>query len=81
MTLKQLYQNDRPTPGDVLAYEMRVRNLSFSQLVKTSGLCIDVLWRLRDGHQIITQKIADRLDKVFGHTPQFWINLQQNYDS
>jgi len=32
------------------------------------------------GHRVITADTALRLARYFGTTPQFWMNLQANYD-
>lgn len=68
-------------PGEVLLKDfMEPMGMSHDQL--TAALCISAQ-RFGDiliGHRSITVDTATRLASVFGTTPQFWLNLQHQYD-
>lgn len=44
------------------------------------GISRNSLFKIRTGLASITPSIAVRLAEAFGTTPNFWLNLQQNYD-
>jgi addiction module HigA family antidote len=67
-------------PGEILADEMAVRNLSGNAL----GLALRVpAGRILDicaGKRGITADTAIRLGAYFGNSPEFWLGLQTAYD-
>ena len=76
MNMKRL-----PThPGKILRNELQARGLSANKLALSlgvpSGRIIDVL----HGKRSITPDTAIRSGYFFGNSPQFWLNLQTQYD-
>jgi antitoxin HigA-1 len=76
MNMKRL-----PThPGKILRNELQARGLSANKLALSlgvpSGRIIDVL----HGKRSITPDTAIRIGCFFGNSPQFWLNLQTQYD-
>jgi addiction module HigA family antidote len=67
-------------PGRVLKRELTARELSANQLALAlsvpSGRIVDIL----NGKRGITADTALRLGRYFGNNPQFWMNLQSQYD-
>ena len=59
---------------------MNARRLSANALARAlrvpSGRIVDIL----NGKRSITAETALRLGRYFGNAPQFWINLQAQYD-
>src|SRR5215469_11008602 len=67
-------------PGRVLRRELSARQLSANALARAlcvpSGRIVDIL----NGKRSATAETALRLGRYFGNAPQFWINLQAQYD-
>ena len=67
-------------PGRVLRRELVTRALSANQLALAlsvpSGRIVDIM----NGKRGITADTALRLGRYFGNNPQFWMNLQSQYD-
>ena len=67
-------------PGRILRRELRARQLSASALARAlrvpSGRVVDIL----NGKRSISAETALRLGRYFGNDPQFWINLQAQYE-
>ena len=67
-------------PGRILRRELRARDLSANALARAlrvpSGRIVDIL----NGKRAISAETALRLGRYFGNAPQFWINLQAQYD-
>jgi hypothetical protein len=71
---------NRVHPGVILADELEARNLSANRLALDiavpSGRITDII----NGKRGITPDTAYRLGLYFKNAPQFWMNLQNNYD-
>ena len=67
-------------PGRILRRELASRSLSANALSRAlrvpSGRIVDIL----NGKRAITAETALRLGRYFGNDPQFWLNLQAQYD-
>ena len=67
-------------PGRVLKRELVTRELSANQLALAlsvpSGRIVDIM----NGKRGMTADTALRLGRYFGNNPQFWMNLQSQYD-
>ncbi|HEX9463961.1 MAG TPA: HigA family addiction module antitoxin [Alphaproteobacteria bacterium] len=67
-------------PGRILRRELQARDLSANALARAlrvpSGRIVDIL----NGKRSISAETALRLGRYFGNDPQFWINLQAQYD-
>ena len=67
-------------PGRILRRELSARQLSANALARAlrvpSGRIVDIL----NGKRSVTAETAPRLGRYFGNAPQFWINLQGQYD-
>jgi addiction module HigA family antidote len=67
-------------PGRILKRELNARELSANALARAlrmpSGRIVDIL----NGKRSITAETALRLARYFGNAPQFWVNLQAQYD-
>jgi addiction module HigA family antidote len=67
-------------PGRILRRELRARDLSANALARAlrvpSGRIVDIL----NGKRSISAETALRLGRYFGNDPQFWVNLQAQYD-
>jgi addiction module HigA family antidote len=67
-------------PGRILRRELRTRNLSANALARAlrvpSGRIVDIL----NAKRSISAETALRLGRYFGNDPQFWVNLQAQYD-
>jgi len=66
-------------PGEILRTEfMEPLGISAYQLAK--ALHAPGIYEIVRGERAISADIALRLGKYFGTTPQFWLNLQTDYD-
>ncbi|HEY5210832.1 MAG TPA: HigA family addiction module antitoxin [Stellaceae bacterium] len=67
-------------PGRLLKRELEARGLSASRLALDlgvpSGRVVDIL----NGRRSITADTAVRLGRYFRNNPQFWLDLQGQYD-
>ena len=68
-------------PGEILSeLYLSEMNMSEGQLAKRLGVPRTRIERLTKKTTGMTPDTAFRLAKFFGTTPQFWINMQVNYD-
>lgn len=68
-------------PGTMLK-EMVLADLGITVSEAAEKLDVDrtTLSRLLNGHIAVSVDMALRLAKALGTTPNFWLNMQQNYD-
>ncbi|WP_119270616.1 HigA family addiction module antitoxin [Taklimakanibacter deserti] len=68
-------------PGEVLREEfMKPLGLTAYALAKALGVPRTRIERIEREETAITADTAHRLGRYFGTTPQFWLNLQTEYD-
>lgn len=68
-------------PGEQLREEfMRTFGLSVHRLAQDIFLPVARVQALIDEEQPVTGDIALRLARYFGTSPEFWLNLQRDYD-
>jgi addiction module HigA family antidote len=67
-------------PGRLLKRELEVRNLSASRLALDLGVPSGRVTDILNGRRSITADTAVRLGHYFGNGPQFWLDLQGQYD-
>src|SRR2546430_12743880 len=69
------------TPGEMLKEEFLVGyGLSQNQLAKAVGISPNRIAEIVNNRRRITADTALRLSLYFGNSPEFWMNLQTNYD-
>jgi antitoxin HigA-1 len=74
MTLKAIH------PGEILADELEERQVSASELARQINVPANRISQLLRGSRAITGDTALRLGHWLGMNPQFWMNLQSQYD-
>ena len=68
-------------PGEILLEEfLRPLGLSQAGLARHLGISLVRVNELIKGKRGLTAETAWLLGEAFGTSPQFWINLQANYD-
>lgn len=68
-------------PGEILEEEfLKPYNISKYRLAKDIDVPPIRITEIVNGKRAITTDTALRLGKYFGNSPEFWINLQSNYD-
>lgn len=67
-------------PGEILADELEARNLSANRLALDIGVPSGRITDIINGKRSITPDTAYRFGLYFHNAPQFWMNLQTNYD-
>jgi antitoxin HigA-1 len=68
-------------PGEILRCEfMEPLGLSQNQLARDLDVPVARVSELVHGQRSITADTALRLEKYFGVSAQFWLNLQSRYD-
>ena len=68
-------------PGEILLEEfLRPLGLSQASLARHLGISVVRVNELVNGKRGVTAETAWLLAEAFGTSPQFWINLQANYD-
>ena len=69
------------TPGEVLGYELELRNMSRSELAKRTGLSEKHIIAILKGKGtvIITPETAIKLERALGMPVEYWLNLEAHY--
>ena len=67
-------------PGEVLKDELEETGVSQSALAKHIGVLPKTINEICRGKRGISAEMAMKLSKAFGGSPQFWMNLQVNYE-
>jgi addiction module HigA family antidote len=67
-------------PGRLLKRELAVRSLSANRLALDLGVPSGRITDILNGRRSITADTAVRLGRYFGNSPQFWLDLQGQYD-
>ena len=75
-------KNRQPThPGEILLEEfLKPKDISQLELAKAIGVPIQRINTLINGKRGVTPETAILLSRYFKTSPQFWMNLQSNYD-
>lgn len=68
-------------PGEHLADFLEDYDISQAELSNRTGLSKKAINEIVRGKSPLTQNTAFRLSKVFSVSPDFWVNLQNNYDT
>ncbi|MSP87742.1 MAG: addiction module antidote protein, HigA family [Alphaproteobacteria bacterium] len=69
------------TPGDILKHEFIGEfGLSQNRLARAVGISPNRIGDIVNNRRRITADTALRLALFFGNSPEFWLNLQSNYD-
>jgi addiction module HigA family antidote len=67
-------------PGRFLKRELVTRRLSANRLSLDIGVPSGRITDILNGRRAITADTAVRLGRYFGNRPQFWLDLQGQYD-
>ena len=67
-------------PGEVLKDELDELGLAQSAIAKHIGVLPKTINEICRGKRGISAEMAMRLSKALGGSPQFWLNLQNNWE-
>ena len=67
-------------PGEVLKDELEEISLTQSALAKHIGVLPKTINEICRGKRGISAEMSMRLSKALGGSPQFWLNLQNNWE-
>ena len=67
-------------PGEHIAVDLEELNMSATQGAKELGIPANRLTEIIRGRRGVTADTALRLAAWLGTTPEFWMNLQRNYE-
>ena len=67
-------------PGEQLAQELRELGITAAELARQIDVPVNRITGIINGQRGITADTALRLGHWFGTSPQFWMNLQQQYE-
>lgn len=68
-------------PGDILLHQtLPAHAMTQTELAADLGISTGYLGDLLHRRRRMTTRLALGLARVFGTSPQFWLNLQTNYD-
>lgn len=70
----------RSHPGETLRDELQARSMTAAALALKLRVPPQRLHEIVRGHRAITPETALRLGLYFGNEPEFWMNLQTQYD-
>ncbi|OGG93077.1 MAG: addiction module antidote protein, HigA family [Candidatus Lambdaproteobacteria bacterium RIFOXYD2_FULL_50_16] len=73
-------KNKLPHTGEHLAEFMAEFGLNDRKLAQATGLKPDQIGQIRRGLRSISPTVALKLGRYFGTSPQFWANLQSQFD-
>ena len=68
------------TPGEIMVDYLECADLSQDELSKDTGIPLETINDIINGKGTITDDIAERLEKNFCNTKNFWLALQKNFD-
>lgn len=72
---------DAIRPGEILLKEfIEPSAITLQQIASSHGWPMNLVTAAIDGSQVITDDIATGLGRFFSMEPQFWRNLQIEYD-
>ncbi len=78
-----LFEREVPPvhPGEILLEEfLKPMNLTQSELARRLGVNFRTVHDIVNCKRGISPEMAIKLSEFFGTTPQFWLNLQRDYD-
>jgi addiction module HigA family antidote len=67
-------------PGRLLRRELEARALSANRLALDLGVPSGRITDILNGRRAISADTAVRLGRYFGNSPQFWLDLQSQYE-
>ncbi len=67
-------------PGRMLRRELNARHMSANRLALDLGVPSGRITDILNGRRSITADTAVRLGRYFGNRPQFWLDLQSQFD-
>ena len=67
-------------PGEILAEELAERAISATELARQINVPANRISQILRGKRMLSGDTALRLGHWFGMSPQFWMNLQAQYD-
>jgi antitoxin HigA-1 len=67
-------------PGRLLKRELEARGVSANRLALDLGVPSGRITDILNGRRGITADTAVRLGRYFGNRPQFWLDLQSQYE-
>jgi len=67
-------------PGAVLKDELQERGISQSQLAQHIGVLAKTINEICRGKRGISAEMAVKLSRALGASPEFWLNLQKNWE-
>jgi addiction module HigA family antidote len=67
-------------PGMILRDEIDALELSANRLARALAIPTNRITAILNGTRAITADTALRLARLFGTSPEFWMNLQQDYE-
>lgn len=72
----------QPThPGEIIKEDyLKPLTTTISELASILGISRKTLSKIINGRGAVTPDMALRLSRAFDTTPDFWLNLQKNFD-
>lgn len=68
-------------PGETIKETLDAKSQTLSDLAKATGETLDYLTDVVEARTPITEELAGKFEAFLGVPKQFWLNLQDNYDS
>jgi len=68
-------------PGEILREDiLPATGLSKTDVARRLGISRQTLYDIESERLPVTPAMALRLGRLFGNAPEFWVNLQRDYD-
>ncbi|PIQ22153.1 MAG: addiction module antidote protein, HigA family [Cytophagales bacterium CG18_big_fil_WC_8_21_14_2_50_42_9] len=75
-----MMMHNPPHPGEILRKYIDGLNKTVTEIAAGLNSSRKHLSLILNGHSSISAETALKLSAAFGTTPEFWVNLQKNYD-
>ncbi len=81
VTINHYKPDHAVNPGEVLGYEIELRNMSRTELARRTGLSEKQIIAMLKGDDtvIITPETAIKLERGLGMPVEYWLNLEAHY--
>jgi HTH-type transcriptional regulator/antitoxin HigA len=66
-------------PGDTIFEALEEKVIGVEEFCNLSGFAWRDFWDVLDGEKPITPELAIKISSVLGYMPEFWLELEHNY--
>jgi antitoxin HigA-1 len=75
-----MIQYNAPHPGSIIKLEVEGTGKTITEVAEGLGISRKVLSQILNGRASVTAEMAMRFAKAFHKSPEFYVNLQKNFE-